>query len=161
MPTSPETHHEHERPKRPRTSAGYLAALCRGVFSAGMNWKVIEAKWDGLKEAFLEFDPERVAAMTPKDVQRLMGDTRVVRNRPKIEATIENARTILDLSDEFGSMRKYLASLGGFEPQVRDLKKRFKFVGDMGAYQFLWLVGEDVPEWGTWKGLFSRRAQKK
>ena len=90
-----------------------------------------------------------------------MGDTRVVRNRPKIEATIENARTILDLTDEFGSMRKYLASLGGFEPQVRDLKKRFKLVGDMGAFQFLWSVGEDVPEWGTWKGLSSRRAQKK
>lgn len=126
-----------------------------------MNWQVIESKWEGLNEAFLEFDPERVASLTPKDVTRLMGDPRVIRNRAKIEATVENARAILDLADEFGSMRRYLSSLGGFESQVRDLKKRFKFVGDMGAYQFLWLVGEDVPEWGTWKGLFSRRAQKK
>jgi DNA-3-methyladenine glycosylase I len=161
MPTSPETHLDQERPKRPRSSAAYFAALCRGVFSAGMNWKVIEAKWDGLNEAFLDFDPERVASMTPKDVTRLMGDPRVVRNRPKIEATVENARTLEDLVDEFGSMRKYLSSLGGFEPQVRDLKKRFKFVGDMGAYHFLWSVGEDVPEWGTWKTSSGRRAAKR
>jgi len=126
-----------------------------------MNWKVIEAKWDGLKEAYYDFDPERVASMTPKDVTRLMGDTRVVRNRPKIEATVENARMLLDLVDEFGSVRRYLTSLGGFDAQVRDLKKRFKFVGDMGAYHFLGSVGETVPEWGTWHGLKGRRAGTK
>jgi 3-methyladenine DNA glycosylase Tag len=77
-----------------------------------------------------------------------MTDTRVVRNRPKIEATIGNAQTMLGLVDQFGSMRRYLASRGEFEQRVRDLKGRFKFVGDMGAYQFLWMVGEQVPAWG-------------
>jgi len=150
-----------EKPKQPRSSAGYFEALCRGVFSAGMSWKVVDAKWDGLKDAFLAFDPERVAAMRPRDVERLMGDTRVVRNRAKIEATIQNARTMLDITDEFGSMRRYLASLGDFESQVRDVKKRFKFVGDLGAYHFLWTVGEDVPEWGTWHGLSKDPAGKR
>lgn len=160
MPRAQAAASEHTRPKRPRTEAGYLEALCSGVFSAGMSRKVVEAKWDGIKDAFLQFDPERVASMNAADVRRLMNDPRVVRNRPKIEATIGNARMILDLGDEFGSMRRYLASVGGFEDQVRDLKRRFKFVGDMGAYHFLWMVGEQVPEWGTWHGLSSSRAQR-
>jgi len=112
-----------------------------------MSWRVVDAKWAGIKEAFLDFDPERVAAMTQSDVDRLVTDTRVVRNRPKIEATIENAQTMLDLADEFGSMRRYLSSCGEFNEQVRDLKRRFRFIGDMGAYQFLWMVGEPVPDW--------------
>ena len=136
------------QPKRPRTTVGYFEALCRPVFSAGMSWRVVDAKWAGIKDAYLDFDPERVGTMTPADVDRLMTDTRVFRNRPKIEATIGNAQTMLGLVDQFGSMRRYLASLGDFEQQVRDLKRRFKFVGDMGAYQFLWMVGERVPAWG-------------
>jgi DNA-3-methyladenine glycosylase I len=114
-----------------------------------MGWRVVDAKWTGIKEAFLDFDPEQVAEMTPADVERLMTDTRVVRNRPKIEATIDNARTMVGLVAEFGSMQRYLASHGGFEQQARDLKSRFRFVGDMGAYEFLWAVGEQVPEWGS------------
>ena len=79
------------KPTRPASLAGYLEAFSRPVFSTGMSWKVINAKWDGIREAFDDFDPERVAAMTTDDVERLVGDTRVIRNRKKIEATIHNA----------------------------------------------------------------------
>jgi hypothetical protein len=156
-----ETPAAHAQPNRPRSAAGYLEAISRGVFSAGMSRRVVDAKWEGLKEAFLGFDPERVASMRPADVGRLAKDKRVVRNRPKIEATIENARTVVDLTDEFGSIRRYLASLGDFESRVRDLIQRFKFVGELGAYHFLWMVGEPVPEWGSWHGLPDRRPTKR
>ena len=149
------------RPKRPRSTAGYLEALSRPVFSAGMSWRVVEAKWPGIKEAFLDFDPAHVGDLTPGDVDRLMLDSRVIRNRPKIEATIENARTMASLAAEFGSMTRYLAAQGGFEEQARDLKSRFRFVGDMGAYQFLWAVGEQVPDWGSAAAPNVRRTAKK
>ena len=74
-----------------------------------------------------------------------MADTRIVRNRRKIEATVGNAATMVDLSADHGSFRKYLRSHDGFDATVADLKKRFKFVGDMGAYYFLYVVGEEVP----------------
>jgi DNA-3-methyladenine glycosylase I len=149
------------RPKRPRSTAGYLEALSRPVFSAGMSWRVVDAKWAGIKDAFLDFNPERVGELTPADVDRLMTDPRVVRNRPKIEATIDNARTMVGLVAEFGSMQRYLAASDGFEQQARDLKRRFRFVGDMGAYQFLWTVGEDVPDWGSAAAPSGRRTAKK
>jgi DNA-3-methyladenine glycosylase I len=73
-----------------------------------------------------------------------------VRNRRKIEATVENARTLLDLDQQFGSFSKYLRSHVGFEETVADLRKRFKFMGDTGAYYFLYVVGEEVPPHEQW-----------
>ena len=61
-----------------------------------MSWQVVEAKWDGFREAFAGFDPEAVAAFTGDDVERLAEDTRIIRNRRKIEATVHNAETMLD-----------------------------------------------------------------
>jgi hypothetical protein len=136
-----------EAPKRirPRRLNDYLAVLTKAVFQSGMSWRVIEAKWPGFEEAFFDFEPERVARLTPKEVDGLAADARIVRNRRKIEATVENAETMLDLNAEYGSFRKYLRSHGGFEPTVADLCERFKYMGRMGAYYFLHVVGEEVP----------------
>ena len=134
----------------PKNLAGYLEALSRPVFQAGMSWRVIDAKWDGIREAFKQFDPPIVAAFGPDEVDRLLEDRRVVRSRPKIEATIDNAQTLLDLEQEHGSFRKYLRSRGGFNATVADLKKNFRFIGDSGAYHFLWVVDEPVPAHDEW-----------
>jgi hypothetical protein len=141
-----------EAPKqiKPKGPADYLEVMTKTVFQSGISWRVIEAKWDGFREAFLGFDPERIAELDPPDIDRLAQDTRIVRNRRKIEATVANAQTMLDLGEKFGSFKKYLRSHGGFEETAADLRKRFKFVGDLGAYYFLYVVGEPVPPHEEW-----------
>ena len=136
-----------EAPKqiRPKRLNDYLEVMSKAVFQAGISWQVIEAKWPGFKEAFFDFDPERIARLSPKEIDALAADTRIVRNRRKIEATVANAATMVELNAQFGSFRKYLRSHDGFAETTADLKKRFKFIGDMGAYYFLHVVGEEVP----------------
>jgi 3-methyladenine DNA glycosylase Tag len=135
---------------RPKSLADYLDVLSRIAFEAGLSGRVVEAKWDNIRRAFHGFDPERVARMTPRAVDKLLDDDRVIRSRSKIEATIANAETMLELDEEYGSFRRYLRSQDEFEATVKDLRKRFKFLGDHGAYRFLWIVGEKVPSWHDW-----------
>ena len=77
-------------------------------------------------------------------------DTRVIRNRRKLDATVHNAQQMVELEREHGSFKAYLSSPGDFEETVKDLRKRFKFVGDMSAYHFLHVVGEEVPSYEDW-----------
>src|SRR5437763_11521008 len=140
----------------PRTLAGYLEALSRPVFQAGMNWRVIDAKWDGIREAFANFEPERVADFGRRDIARLLADPRVVRSRAKIEATIDNAQAMLELDAEYGSFSGYLRAHGDFAEAVADLKPQFRFIGDTGAYFFLYSANQPVPAHAEW---FSRTAR--
>ena len=137
-----------EPPKQitPTKLADYLEHLTKPVFEGGINWKIIENKWPGFQAAFQGFDPETVATLTPDDLDALSADTRIVRNRRKIEATVHNAQAMLAIEQEFGSFQKYLKSQGEFWDLVKDMKKRFKHVGDFGAFYFLYVVGEPVPE---------------
>jgi len=147
---------QHHKPQKPTSLAGYLEAICRPVFSTGMSWRVVDAKWDGIREAFEGFDPERVAAMTDADVERLVQDTRVIRNRKKIEATIDNAHAMLVLDREHGGFEKYLSSWGSFEETVAALRRDFRFVGESGAYLFLWAVAQPVPAHEEWSETHGR-----
>ena len=83
--------------------------------------------------------------MTPPDVDRLAEDTRIIRNRRKIEATVHNAEEMIELERQHGTFRDYLRSHESFDATVADLRTRLKFVGDTGAYYFLYVVGEEVP----------------
>jgi len=136
-----------ERPKqiKPKRLNDYLEVMSKAVFQSGMSWQVVEAKWPGFREAFFDFDPDRIAHLSPREVDGLAADTRIIRNRRKIEATIHNAATMLELEAKHGSFQKYLRSHDGFAETVDDLKRQFKFVGDMGSYYFLHVVGEEVP----------------
>jgi 3-methyladenine DNA glycosylase Tag len=135
---------------RPKRLNDYLEVMSKAVFQSGISWKVIEAKWPGFKEAFFDFDPGRIAELDPPDVDRLAEDTRIVRNRKKIEATVHNAQTMLDMEREHGTFKRYLRSQGSFEDTVADMRKRFKFLGDTGAYFFMYVVGEEVPPHEEW-----------
>ena len=77
----------------PTGPADYLEVMTKAVFQSGMSWQVVEAKWPGFREAFDGFDPEKIAGYTGDDVERLAADTRIIRNRRKIEATLTNAET--------------------------------------------------------------------
>lgn len=136
--------------KRPKDLAEYLEALSRPVFSAGMNWRVVEAKWDGIRKAFADFDPVKVAKFGPKQIDRLVENQAVIRSRPKIEAVVDNARTLLELDAEHRGFRRYLRSHSDFEALVADLKRQFRFIGDSGAYQFVYMVDEPVPAHEDW-----------
>ena len=130
---------------KPTGLADYLDVLTRSVFQSGISWRVVEAKWPSTREALYGFDPQRLADLTPDDVDRLAQDTRLIRNRRKIEATCHNAQTLLDLDRQHKGFKHYLESFADFEALSADLIKRFKFLGRMGTYYFLYVVGEPVP----------------
>lgn len=131
----------------PRSLADYLEVMSKAVFQSGMSWRVVEAKWPGFRDAFDGFDPERVAALTPDDIERLAGDTRIIRNRRKIEATADNAQAILALDEDTeGGFEAWLGSHGDFEQTIDALREHFRFLGDMGAYYFLYVVKQPLPE---------------
>lgn len=131
--------------KPPRDDAGYFDLMSKAIFTAGLNWKMVENKWPDFRRAFDGFSPQKVASFTGEDVRSLMKDTRIVRNEKKIQATVENARTILDLEKEHGSVKGYLGSFGKKEKLVlEDLQRRFKFMGPSTARMFLWMVGYEL-----------------
>lgn len=146
------------KPQKPVSLAGYLEALSRPIFSTGMSWRVVQAKWDGIRDAFEGFDPEKVAAMTPADVDRLTEDRRVIRNRKKIEAIVGDAKRMIELDHEHGGFRHYLESRGSTHEAVAALRRELRFLGETGAYIFLWSVGEPVPSHEQWAAAHGKHA---
>ncbi len=143
---------EHMAPPQidARTAGDYLDVMSKAVFQSGISWRVIEAKWDSTREAFHGFDARRVAAMSEAEIDALAQDTRVIRNRKKLEAIVGNAARMLELEAEHGSFRQYLRAHGGFEGTVKALRRDFKFLGESGCYFFLWVVKEPVPPYEDW-----------
>ncbi len=133
----------------------YLEAMSRCVFQSGMSWRVVHAKWDTTREAFHDFAIETVASLGPDDVEALAKDTRVIRNRRKLNAVVSNAERLIELDSEHDGFRNYLRAHGDFEATVKALKKDFKFLGETGSYIFLHTVGEHVPPHDEWES--SRR----
>ncbi len=135
--------------KKPADDSGYLEELTRAIFQAGFSWRVIRDKWPGFRKAFDGFDVETVAGYGEPDVERLLADTGIVRNRRKIEATIHYARTLWELSQAHGTFHAYLRSLDGMDYAGRrkELSARFKNLGPTGVFTFLWCVDEPVPDW--------------
>jgi DNA-3-methyladenine glycosylase I len=129
---------------------------------AGLSWSTILRKREGYRRAFAGFDAERVARFGAKDVERLMADSGIVRNRLKIESAIANAHAALEVRQESGSLANYLWSFVGGAPtqnawaaigeipaetpeskaMSRDLKRRgFRFVGPTVCYAFMQATG--------------------
>ncbi len=129
---------------------------------AGLSWRTILHKRKGYKRLFANFDYKKVARFTPKDVNRLLKDASIIRNRAKIEATITNAQRFLEIQKEFGSFSSYMWAFVKNKPVdskrksmkdipavtpvaeafAKDLKKRgFKFMGPTIAYAHMQAVG--------------------
>lgn len=129
---------------------------------AGLAWITILRKRENYRLAFAGFDPELVARFGDADVERLLGDAGIVRNRLKIESTIANAQATLRIQEERGSLASYLWGFVGGEPLVnawrssdevpaetqeshamsQDLKRRgFRFVGPTICYAFMQAAG--------------------
>jgi DNA-3-methyladenine glycosylase I len=129
---------------------------------AGLSWSTILNKRDGYRRAFAGFEPARVARFTPAKVERLLRDPGIVRNRLKVESTVNNAARVVEVQREEGSLDAYLWSFVGDEPIVgrfreigdipaesaeskamsKELKKRgFRFVGPTVCYAFMQACG--------------------
>jgi len=135
---------EKLRDHAPDDPAFFLEHLSRSVFEAGISWRVVEAKWDGIREAFHGFDPVQVAAMPPAEIEAVENDSRVIRNKAKIRATAENAREVLAILDEYGSIRGYLGSFPDAGAAAADMRRRFKFLGDTGTWRLLTGASRDI-----------------
>jgi len=149
---------EHHEPARiePKSLGDYLEVMSKAVFQSGMSWRVVESKWSTIREAFRGFDAEAVAGLGVREIDELANDSRVIRNRRKIEAIVGNANRMIDLERQHGSFRDYLRSHGSFDATTGALRKDFKFLGDSGCYYFLWVVGEQVPPYEEWSAARSR-----
>ena len=129
---------------------------------AGLSWLTILRKRRGYKKNFANFDPKLVAKFSKKDVARLLKDASIVRNRLKVEATINNAKKFLEVQKEFGTFSRYMWSFVGSKPIdgkrkslkdlpsftkeaeafSKDLKNRgFKFLGPTVIYAHMQAVG--------------------
>jgi len=150
---------EMQEPERiaPKTPGDYLEIMSKVAFQSGMSYKIVESKWPGTREAFHDFDAAKVAGMTPTEIDELTEDTRVIRNRRKLEAVVSNAQTVLQLESEFNGFQTYLRSHGDFPSLVKDLRKRFKFLGEIGCYYYLYVVGEEVPPHDEWQASLKKR----
>ncbi len=141
----------------PKTLGDYLEVMSKAVFQSGMSWRVVETKWPGIRDGFRGFDAQAVATMGEPDIDALATDTRVIRNRRKLAAVVENANRMIELEAEHGTFRDYLRSHDSFAATVSDLRKQFKFLGETGCYFFLYVVGEEVPPHEEWEASRKRR----
>ena len=95
--TEYQRYHDEEWGRVQRDPRALYEKLCLEGFQAGLSWITILRRRPAFREVFENFDPERVAAMTEADVERLLADARIIRHRGKIEATIANAKSTLAL----------------------------------------------------------------
>lgn len=137
-------------------------ALTLESAQAGLSWLTILRKREGYRRAFAGLDPQRVARFGDRDIERLMGDASIVRNRRKIEAAIGNARAFLDLQERHGSFAEWIWSYVDGTPVrnrwrrledvpatspvsdrlARDLKREgFRFLGSTTVYAHMQATG--------------------
>jgi DNA-3-methyladenine glycosylase I len=157
-------YHDHEWGRPLRDERAMFELLSLEAFQSGLSWLIILRKRPGFREAFGGFEPDVVAAYGDDDVARLLADERIVRNRAKVEATVANARALVALHDEGGSLVDLVFSHapgagerppGRFRafadmPSVtpastalgKDLRTRgFRFVGPTVAYSLMQAAG--------------------
>ncbi len=118
--------------------------LCLEGFQAGLSWLTILRKREAFRRAFAGFDFVRVARFSERDIERLMGDGGIVRNRAKIEASVNNARRTLELVEREGSLAAFAWRYEQGDPRAlaRELKRRgFRFVGPTTVYAFMQAMG--------------------
>ena len=134
----------------PQTLSDYFEVMTRAVFQAGVTWAQIAKHWNAYRRAFESFDVKRVADFDSYDIERVFEEPGILRMRRKIDATVKNARALLELESDFGTFHNYVSSFDSYPKIVKDMKKRFTFMGDMNVWYLLFRVGEPVPRFESW-----------
>jgi DNA-3-methyladenine glycosylase I len=147
-------YHDEEWGEPPLGEAGWFERLSLEVFQAGLSWRTVLAKREGFRRAFHDFEPKLVAAFTARDVTDILRDPGIVRNRAKVLATIENAKTVLALAATHGSLVGWVnAQPEGLQEQQRSYRQTFQFASPQVVEAFLQSVGRIEPphEPGCWR----------
>jgi DNA-3-methyladenine glycosylase I len=150
-------YHDEVWGTRTNDESALFEALTLGVFQVGLSWSIVFGKRDAFKKAFRSFSVAKVAAMTERDVDRLVHDASIIRNRGKIQATVENARAMMSASPSLAELAKSnevtrtraprsLADLPTSTPEAEAFAKQLKshgyrFVGPTSVYAFMQNVG--------------------
>ena len=135
------------RGRRPPDDDAYFENMTRVIFLAGLSWKMIDRKWPNFQRAFKNFSIDEVAEFGDNDLDRLMSDSGIVRNRAKIMATVNNAKQFQKTTEQHGSFQSYLDKLdksNNYALDVKELGNRFSRLGPSSTRLFLYSVGEDV-----------------
>jgi DNA-3-methyladenine glycosylase I len=150
-------YHDEVWGTRSYDESAMFEALTLGVFEVGLSWSIVFGKRDAFRSAFRGFDVAEVAAMTERDVDRLVADASIIRNRGKIQATVDNARAMMSASPSLAALAKSyeitreraprsVADLPTSTPQAQAFAKQLKsqgyrFVGPTSVYAFMQNVG--------------------
>jgi DNA-3-methyladenine glycosylase I len=153
-------YHDTEWGQPLRDSAALFERISLEAFQSGLSWLIILRKRENFRRAFHGFDVERIAGYTERDIDRLMADTGIVRNRAKVEATIANARAAAGLDVDLGELLwsfappdraarprpTDLSKVPAVTPEstamAKELKRRgFRFVGPTTAYALMQATG--------------------
>jgi len=150
-------YHDEVWGTRTDDESALFEALTLGVFEAGLSWSVVFGKRDAFRSAFHDFDTEQVAAMTETDVDRLLQDPSIIRNRAKVRAPVENARAMRSASPSLAALARSYESTRERAPRsvaelptstsqadafARQLKAQgYRFVGPTSVYAFMQNVG--------------------
>ena len=150
-------YHDEVWGTRTYDESAMFEALTLGVFEAGLSWSIVFGKRDAFREAFHGFNVAQVASMTSEDVDRLLGNPSIIRNRAKIQATIDNARAVMSASPSLPALAKSYEGTPGDTPRsiadipsstpqaqafARQLKAQgYRFVGPTSVYAFMQNVG--------------------
>jgi DNA-3-methyladenine glycosylase I len=150
-------YHDEVWGSRTADESAIFEALTLGVFQVGLSWSIVFGKRDAFRTAFRAFEVAEVAAMTEREVDRLVEDASIIRNRGKIQATVDNARAMMSVSPGLVALAKSyeitrrraprsIAELPKSTPEAEALAKRLKsqgyrFVGPTSVYAFMQNVG--------------------
>jgi DNA-3-methyladenine glycosylase I len=149
-------YHDETWGTRTYNESAMFEALTLGVFEVGLSWSIVFGKRDAFREAFRGFEVTKVAAMTERDVDRLVKNPSIIRNRAKIQATVDNARAMMSASPSLVALAKSydtskraprsIADLPNSTPQAEAFAKQLKsqgyrFVGPTSVYAFMQNVG--------------------
>ena len=150
-------YHDEVWGRRTYDESAMFEALTLGVFEVGLSWSIVFGKRDAFWTAFRGFDVAKVAAMTERDVEALTQDAAIIRNRGKIQATVDNARAMRSASPDLAALAKTyattrrqaprsIADLPTSTPQAEAFAKQLKaqgyrFVGPTSVYAFMQNVG--------------------
>jgi DNA-3-methyladenine glycosylase I len=153
-------YHDREWGRPVRDERGLLERLCLEAMQSGLSWAIVLRKREGIRTAFAGFEPEALARFGPADVERLLGDASIIRNRRKVEAAIANARATLALREAGEPLQELVwryrpeprAAPSGFDEVApftteatalaKELKRRgFAFLGPTTVYAAMQAVG--------------------
>jgi DNA-3-methyladenine glycosylase I len=150
-------YHDEVWGTRTYDESAMFEALTLGVFQVGLSWSIVFGKRDAFRKAFRNFDVTKVTAMTTRDVDRLVQDASIIRNRAKIQATVDNARAMMSASPSLAELAKSyeitrkrsprsIADLPSTTPEAEAFAKQLKsqgyrFVGPTSVYAFMQNVG--------------------